>query len=309
MSRKLVLLLLSAALVAGCGQGSNGGDEGGGGQAGNAAFPVTVTDGLGREVKIDERPAEIGSMAPSATETVFAVGAGDRVEGVSTADDYPRQVEKVEKIGDYKGTNAEKVASLGIDVLFLSDYTGTKGEVEDLETKTGADVVVLNPPTVEAAIESLGTVGKVTGNESKAEREEKDLRSELEGITSRVEGEGKPSVFYELSYDPLFTVGPGSFVEDTIELAGGKNAAADAEGLFPQYPVEKVVENDPDYYLVGDGSGSTVADVEERAPYRSLSAVEDGKVYVVEDDLLSRPGPRIVDGVRLVAEKIHPDAF
>lgn len=248
-------------------------------------------------------------MAPSVTETIFAVGAGERLEGVTTVDDYPKQVEEIEKIGDFYGVNAEKVASLGIDVLFLSYDTTTRKQAEDLEQKTGADVVVVNPKSVREAIESVGLVGEVVGNATRAERVESRLEEDLERVTSKVEGEPRPSVFYELDYDPLFTVGPGSFVADAIRLAGGKNAAGDAKQPYPQYPVERLVENDPDYYLVGSGSGVTVEEVKEREAYSSLTAVKEDRVHVVDDDLISRPGPRIVEGVRLIARTIHPDAF
>ncbi|MEW6637865.1 MAG: helical backbone metal receptor [Actinomycetota bacterium] len=303
----LLLLALAAALVS-CGQGAAGSGEETTARA-DSGFPVTVTDSLGRKVEIEERPQELGSMAPSVTETIFAVGAGERLEGVTTVDDYPKRVEEIEKIGDFYGVNAEKVASLGIDVLFLSYDTTTRKQAEDLEEKTGADVVVINPTSVEEAIDSVGLVGEIVGNEEKARSVEERLRRKLEQVTAKVEDEPRPTVFYELDYDPLFTVGPGSFVADAIRLAGGKNAAGDAKQPYPQYPVERLVEKDPDYYLVGSGSGVTVEEVKEREAYSTLTAVEEDRVHVVDDDLISRPGPRIVEGVRLIARTIHPDAF
>lgn len=278
-------------------------------QQASAAYPITVTDSLGRKVEIKKQPKELGSMAPSITETIFAVGAGNRVAGVTTVDDYPKEVKNIEKIGDFGKTNAEKVASLGIEVLLLSFDSTTKEQATDLEKKTGAKVVVINPTSVDGAIQSIGLVGKVVGEPEKAQVVEERLQSELKQVTSAVEGEPKPTVFYELSYDPLFTVGPGSFVADAIRLAGGKNTAADAGQAYPQYPVEKLLKADPQYYLAGRSSGVTVKDIVSRKPYSSLQAVKKDRVFVINDDLVNRPGPRIVEGVREIAEILHPDAF
>lgn len=318
MYRKIFLLLAAfpiAVFVAACGQeasqsGSTTGDtSGGGGQTAASTFPVTVKDSLGREVKIKEEPKQIGSMVPSVTETIFAVGAGNRVVGVSTADDYPQEVESIEKIGDYQQVNAEKIASLETDLLFLSFDSTDKEQAKDMEKKTGAKVLVINPTTVDEAIQSVGTVGKAVGNTEKAQVVEERLQSELNQLQSKIEGLPQPTLFYEIGYDPLFTVGPGSFINDAIKIAGGKNVAADAQQAYPQYSVEKLLKDDPEYYLAGKSSMVTVEDIVSRQPYSSLQAVQRDKVFVINDDLVNRPGPRIVEGVREISETIHPDAF
>lgn len=315
MYRKIILLLAAfsiAVFVAACGQESsqNGSTTGGGGgETAASTFPVTVTDSLGRKVEIEERPEQIGSLAPSATETLFAVGAGNRVAGVTTADDYPQQVESIEKIGDYRQANAEKAASLDIDLLFLSFDSATKEQATDLENKTNAKVVVVNPKSVDETIESIGTVGKSVGNVQKAQVVEERLRAELKQVESAVEGLPQPTVFYELGFDPLFTVGPGSFVQDAIEIARGENVTTDADQAYPQYSVEKLLQDDPEYYLAGASSGATVEAIKSRPPYSSLQAVQQDKVFVINDDLVNRPGPRIVEGVREIAETLHPEAF
>lgn len=304
-----------AVFVAACGQeGTQSGSttdntSGGGGETVSSAFPVTVTDALGRKVEIEERPERIGSLAPSATETLFAVGAGDRVAGVTTADDYPEQVESIEEIGDYRQTNAEKIASLDIDLIIQSISGYTREQAEDLEQKTNAKVVALNPTSVDEAIDSMSLVGKAVGNTEKAQVVEERLRSELNQIEQKLEGVSEPTVFYEIGYDPLFTVGPGSFVQDAIQIARGENVTADAQQAYPQYSVEKLLQDDPEYYLAGRSSGATVEGITSRPPYSSLQAVQEDRVFVINDDLVNRPGPRIVDGVREIAETIHPDVF
>ncbi len=315
MHKKLSVLLIVfiLAFATACGQSSEEGGatsaSSGGGTTVAATFPVTVEDDLGRTVEIKQEPEQIGSLAPSVTETLFAVGAGNRVAGVTTADDYPQEVQSIEKIGDYQQTNAEKIASLGIDLLFLSFDSATKEQAKDLEVKTGAKVVVVNPKSVDETIESIGTVGKAAGNTEKAQVVEERMRAELKQIKSTVEGLPEPTVFYELGFDPLFTVGPGSFVNDAIEIARGKNVTADAQQAYPQYSVEKLLQDDPEYYLAGASSGATIEDIKSRPTYSSLQAVRQDKVFVINDDLVNRPGPRIVEGVREIAETIHPEAF
>lgn len=319
MYRKTILLLAAftmAVFVAACGQESSQSasttddtSDGGGGETAASTFPVTVTDSLGRKVEIEERPEQIGSLAPSATETLFAVGAGNRVAGVTTAGDYPSEVESIEKIGDYQQTNTEKIASLGIDVIIQSFDGYTKEQAEDLEQKTGAKVVALNPTSVNEAIDSVSLIGKTVGNTEKAQVVEERLQSELNQLEQKLEGVSEPTVFYEIGYDPLFTVGPGSFVQDAIQIARGKNVTADADQAYPQYSVEKLLQDDPEYYLAGASSGATVEAIKSRPPYSSLQAVQQDKVFVINDDLVNRPGPRIVEGVREIAETLHPEAF
>lgn len=271
---------------------------------GGPGYPVVVKDDVGRKVEIASRPERLGSMAPSITETAFAVGAGDSVVGVTTADDYPAQTKKIKKIGDYREPNVEKVLALDIDVLFVSFDSATAGFAEDLEEKTKTDVVVLNPKTVDGAIESVGLVGKVVGERDEARALEGRLRRELNEVERAVAGRPEPTVFYEVWDDPLQTVGPGSFIHDAIEHAGGENVAAGTGKAYPSYSEETLLERDPDFYLVSE---TTPQEVGERPAYSSLAAVRRDRVSIVDADLIGRPGPRLVEGVRSIAESIHPN--
>jgi iron complex transport system substrate-binding protein len=301
-----------AAQEEGAGEEAAPGDEpageAGGGEA-SGAYPVTVTDSVGREVEISEEPGRIASMAPSITETLFAVGAGDRVVGVTTADDYPEEVQEIEKIGDFQGPNVEKLAEMEVDLLFLSFDYSTAEQAEDLEQKTGADVVVLNPQTVDEALAGIGTVGEITGETERAQTVEERLRGELAEIERAVEGGERPTVFYEIFDEPLQTAGGGSFIGDAITRAGGQNVAEGSDQDYPQYSVEQLLSQDPEFYFLGSSAGTTVEEVESRPNYENLRAVREGNVVLIDDALVSRPGPRIVEGIRQMAEVLHPDAF
>jgi len=308
----LPMLLFLFSLSAACsGDGPAGGPSGANtsGPEEASGYPLTITDAVGREVTFDSRPKRIVSMAPSVTETLFAVGAANRVVGVTTADDYPPEVEAVERVGDYRGPNVEKVLSLNTDLMILSFDGATEGYAEDMAEKTRTKVVVLNPKTVDAAISSVGLVAKLVGEREKGRVVEERLRDELGRIGEKVAGEPKPTVFYEVWGDPLQTAGPGSFIDDAIRLAEGTNVAADTGDAYPEYSKETLLQRDPDYYLAGRSSGVTVEEISGRPGYPALGAVKDGRVTVVNDDLVVRPGPRIVDGVREIAEAIHPKAF
>lgn len=307
---KLAASLLAVALIPACGQSAGSPqEETTTATQASPGYPITVEDSVGREVQIDERPDSIASMAPSVTETLFEVGAGERVTGVTTADDYPPEVKEIETVGDYRQPNQEKLIALDTDLLFISFDYSTRSEAEELEETTGADVVVVNPKTVDEAIDSIGLVGEAVGNPEKAADAEQGLRAELESIRDKVSSEPRPTVFYEVYSDPLQTAGPGSFIHDAIRLAGGKNVAADTGEAYPTYSQEKLIEEDPDHYLYGSLSGSTAGDIGDREAYSSLEAVEEGNVTEINDDLISRPGPRIVDGVRQIAEALHPQQF
>lgn len=269
---------------------------------------MTITDDAEREVVIEEEPQEIASMAPSVTETLFAVGADERVVGVTTSDNYPEEVTEIEKVGDYSEINVEKVLELETDLLFVS-FDTTAERADELEEQTNAEVVVVDPGTLEEVLSSIELVAEAAGEPENGRELADELRAELDEIEEAVAGEPEPTVFYEVYGDPLQTVGPGSFIDDAINVAGARNIAADTNEAYPTYSAETVIERDPDHYLVGSFSGTNVEAVAERPGFSELSAVTEGNVSTIDDDLISRPGPRIVEGVRQIAESVHPEAF
>lgn len=266
-------------------------------------YPIVVEDDLGRGVEIPARPEAIGSMAPSVTETVFAVGAQGRLAGVTTADDYPAEVEDYPVIGGYREPNFERVIAEEIDLLFVSSEAATTEEAEEVERLGRTTVVVVNPETVEAAISSVGLVGRAVGEPEEARRLEGELQRELEEVEASVSEFPEPKVFYEVWPDPLRTVGPGSFVHDAIVRAGGRNIAAGTGEAYPSFSEEAVVEESPDFYLAGEKSP------EPPGAFERLSPASEARLVRVDEDLVSRPGPRVVEGVREVSEAIHPEAF
>jgi iron complex transport system substrate-binding protein len=294
------LLLVALTTLTGCGGGAEPDEAASPG----AAFPVTVTDDVGREVTIAARPARIVSLAPANTEIVAELGALDRLVGVTTYCDYPAEVAGIEKVGDFISPNLEAIAALDPDVVFLT--TGVQAEVVGQLEALGASVVVIDPQDIDGVCRAIEMAGDVIGEPAAAAESVASIELQVEDIGERVEGT-PVRCFLEIAQDPLFTVGAGTLLNDLIEHAGGENVVTE-EG-YVAYSVEQLVQADPDVYLATLGSMSDPSDIEGRPGFDAISAVASGKVYVLDDNLVSRPGPRIAEGLRLIAEALHPEAF
>ncbi len=155
-------------------------------------------------------------------------------------------------------------------------------------------------------------VGAITGKLSQAEKLSGEMEKALEQVKSQTEilnDEEKPKVFYELYKEPFMSAGQGTFIDDIIQLSGGKNIAAGSKGQYPQFSLETLLHENPDIYLAASGSMSDPGEIKGRSGFENLKAVKEGKVFVIEEHLVNRPGPRIVMGLRKIAEVIHPELF
>lgn len=269
------------------------------------SFPVTVTDDAGREVTIESEPARIVSLAPSNTEIVAALGLLDRLVGVTSFDDYPPEVTEIAVIGDFAGPNLEAVAAAEPDLVLAT--TGVQADVITQLEDLGATVVAVDPTDLEGLFVSIEMVGIATGAEEAATDLTASMRADLDALTGAI-GDAEPvTCFIEIAQDPLFTAGSGTLLDDLISAAGGVNVVT--ESGWVAYSLEQLVTDDPEVYMATLGSMSNPSDLQQRPGYSGLTAVNTGRVHVLEDNLVSRPGPRIVEGVRLIAEALHPDAF
>ncbi|GAB4274721.1 MAG: ABC transporter substrate-binding protein [Coriobacteriia bacterium] len=270
-----------------------------------AAFPVTVTDDLGREVTVDSEPQRIVSLAPANTEILYGLGLLDRVVGVTSFDDYPPEVADLPKVGDFVGPNVEAVAALEPDLVLATG--GVQQDVIEQIEGTGATVIAVDPQSVEGLYESIRTVGAVTGVSEAADALVVSMQEDIAAVQSELQGVLPVTVFVEIAQDPLFTAGRGTLIDELITLAGGTNVVKD-EG-YVGYSVEQLLEDDPEFYLATLGSMSDPAALQDRPGYGELSAVKNGNVGILTDNLVSRPGPRITEGIREIAGILHPDVF
>lgn len=273
--------------------------------------PGTYTDDMGREVSIDKVPQRIVSHVPSITETLFALGLGDRVVGVSDYCDYPEEAKLKPSIGNYFNPSLEPIVALEPDLVLTDGHSeGIKG-LEAL----GITFFVIDPKSIDGILKDIELLGKITG----VEREAKALVSEMNGslaqVVSLVEGAPKVRVFYVFDATDLnnpWTAGPGSFVDALITMAGGENIAFQAQGAWVQFSIEQLVSSDPEIILVDASMGTAVVLKEElmaHPAWQGITAVKQDRIHIIDGDLVNRPGPRIVQGLEAIAKAIHPELF
>ncbi|MEZ0396857.1 MAG: cobalamin-binding protein [Anaerolineales bacterium] len=279
-----------------------------------AAAPLTFTDGLGRPVSLAAPAQRVVSLAPSNTEILFAVGAGAQVVGRDMFSDYPAEALAIQDIGGSMGEyNLEAIVALQPD-LVLAGGINPPELVAALE-ELGLTVYFLpNPLTLEEMYLNLETVAALTGHEAEAAALSDSLRARVASVDEKIASvTERPTVYYELdATDPSrpYTAGAGTFVDLLISRAGGVNVAGEIETPWVQLDIETLLVYDPDLILLGDAAwGESAETVAARPGWEALSAVQNGAIYPFDDNLVSRPGPRLVDGLEALARLLHPALF
>lgn len=311
----LVLVLMLGILV-GCGstEESNEGNKNNEKiEEQTAAFPVTITDDAGNEVIIEEQPDAIVSLLPSVTETLFALGLDDEIVGVSDYDNYPAETADIQKVGSMD-LNLEMILALQPDVVFLQDYhvTNASDGIKQLQ-EAGIEVVIVEMgSTFDSVYKSIEMIGKATGKSVEAEQIVTDMKDKVNELKKKAEGitETK-SVWVEISPQPdIFTAGSGTYINEMLEMIGAVNVAGDLEG-WPQVNEEEAVNMNPDVILTT--YGYYVEDAREqilnRDGWQEVTAVKNGDVYDINSDMVTRSGPRLVEGMEEIAKAVYPDVF
>jgi iron complex transport system substrate-binding protein len=281
----------------------------------SAPAPISLTDGSGQNVTLNQPARRVLSLAPSNTEILFAVGAGSQVIGRDSFSDYPAEAAKVADIGGgFTALNTELILSKKPDLVLASPLTPPE-QIADLKN-VGLTVFVLpNPQSFDELYTNLRTVGTLTGHEDQANTLVETLKRRVDTVRVAVaKTMERPVVYYELdATDPNapFTSGPGTFVDLLIKEAGGVNFGSELKGEWVQVSVEELLARQPDLIVLGDNTygGVTAQQVASRTGWDALNAVKEGKIFIFNDDLVSRPGPRMVDGLEAMAKLLHPDLF
>jgi iron complex transport system substrate-binding protein len=296
--RWLVCLLAIVALaggLAGCAKGP----------AGAANIPVrVVNDDLQRRVNVPMEVKRVVSLAPSVTEDVFAIGAGDRLVGVTTFCNYPHEARSIAKIGDTMNPNMETIVALKPDVVLVSTASQVEAFTKTLEDNRIA-VYVLDPTTLNDVFNSLERLAALLGTTDRLAKVVPDLRKRAADVELKAGSVAKSKVFVQISREPLFTIGKTAFLNDVIARAGGLSVTADVDTAFPKLSKETASALDPDVIILSDSEDNQ----SPNEAFKNSPAVRNGRVYKINADIISRPGPRLVDALEAIAKDIHPELF
>lgn len=276
---------------------------------------IVVVDGEGNEVRLNASAQKIISLAPSNTELLFALGAGGQIIARDDFSNYPQEAASIPSVGGDMGKyNLEEIARLQPDLILTSPLMAAEG-IQSLKTITPNVFVVPNPKGFDDLFANLKNVGALAGRTSEAEQLVSDLSGRVKAVEEKVaQASARPKVFYELdATEPAkpWTAGPGTFIDMVINAAGGQNLGASLQGEWAQISQEDLIVQNPDFILLGDATygGVKAADVAARPGWDGVAAVKNNQVFEFNDDLVSRPGPRMVQGLEEMAKIFHPDLF
>jgi len=271
---------------------------------------LTITDDLGREVKIKGVPQRIISLAPSNTEMVYALGLEDRLIGVTTYCNYPETAKNKTQVSDYSQVDIEKIVSLQPD-LILADRIH-KAEVIPALEKLGITTVAIFPSTVDEIFKDMELIGRMTGQIEKTASLVAGLRSRVQGVADKIkQTTTQPRVLFVTWHDPIWTAGSDTMIDELIRLSGGANIAS---GLreYATITMEEVIDKNPQIIIVMSsmGDGNVSLDYINSEPRLQVTeALKNKQVYIIDSDIFGRTSPRIVDGLETLAQIVHPEAF
>lgn len=263
-----------------------------------------MTDDLGRKVKIPIKVNRAVSLAPNLTENIFAIGAGDKLVGVTTYCDYPVEAKQIQKIGDTISPNIESIIALKPQIVFVSTASQIQAFTQTLE-KNDIQVFVTDPNSLEGITRNLRQMGEIFGTSGRAEELVKDMEARLVAIKEKTSATPPVKVFIQISREPLFTAGQDSFVTEMLGYAGGESVTRIVPTAYPRISKESALALEPEAIIVTAGAGNE----EPNDVFKDSPAVKNKRILRVKADLLTRPSPRIVEGLEETAKLLHPDLF
>ncbi len=265
-----------------------------------------VTDQTGRQVRVVENPQRLVSLAPSVTETLFALGLGERIVGVTDYCDYPPEAKTKSRVGNVLNPSLEAILALRPD-LVLGSPDANRIETADRIERLGIPVYGVRARSLDETFASVEDLGRLLGRAAEAQRLVESLRARLRAVERRVTGRERPKVLFVVWYRPLTTAGGKSFVNDVIRRAGGVSIAEDLEPEWPRMSLEEALKRDPDVILFPrtEAFAPDPAEFDRLSGWREMRAVRNRRMHFVSDSII-RSSPRLLDALEEVAAILHP---
>lgn len=267
------------------------------------SYPMEITDSRGNVTLLTKEPMKVVSLSPNITEIIYALDRGDRLVGRTAFCDYPQEAQNVTVVGDFIEWNFETILSLEPDVVFASSLNTEENEKKLKEL--GVQIVFLTQTeSFESVYETIGMIGKVLNAEEKADDIIKQMRKTVLDVQNSVSGLDKPTVYYVVGYGEYgdYTATGETFIASMLEMAGADNIAADITGWV--FSLEKLMEKDPYMIICSEDAKKYF---QQTNGYKELTAVKEGRIYAIDENILVRQGPRLAEGLKQLAEIFHPE--
>ncbi len=260
-----------------------------------------IADDLGRKIKIPEKVERVVSLAPNLTENIFAVGAGDRLVGVTTFCNYPEAAAKIAKVGDTMTPNMETIIALKPQIVFVSTASQIETFSKTLEANN-ITVFVTNPKDLNGVLTNLRQLGEIFGTIERTTILLNELQERIFAVDELVLDKPKVKTFVQIDKESLYTIGKESYLTEIIERAGGTSVTKTVATAYPKLSKETALALNPDVIILSESPDN----MEPNEVFKNSPAVKNKKVFKINADILSRPSPRIVDALEQLAESLHP---
>jgi len=267
-------------------------------------------DEVGREVTFPFHPKRVVSLAPNITEILFSLGLDEEIVGVSIHCNFPEKAKSRVKVGSYISLDFERITALKPDLIIATGAGNTRDMVDRLE-KLGFPTYVIYPKNFNDILQSIAHIGEIVYREKEARVIIEGMRKRSQRVINLTKGLLPPRVFIQIGDAPIVTVGKGSFADDLIRLAGGENIAGKEKEVYPRFGMEEILKRSPEVIVVSSMNprGDYQKILKEWSRWKSIPAVKNGRIHLIDSDLIDRPSPRIVDGLEEFAKVFHPEKF
>lgn len=274
----------------------------------NSSQCASFKDSLGREINLKQEPHRIVSLAPNITEILYFLGLGDRITGVTNFSYYPPEAAKKPKVGSYVNLNVEKIIDLSPDLVIGTVDGNEQGIVELLE-QAGIKTYIINPRGIRQIIDAVAAIGRVCGVDQSNMSKIADLSRRVDKVLEKTRSKKRPLTFLQINLIPIMSVNQNTFHHDLISMAGGINMTGDEPVTYPRIGIEAVIGKKPDVIIISsmERGGRYEAARQNWKQWKSIPAVQNNRLHLIDSDLIDRPSPRIIDGLEELAMIIHPE--